>query len=379
MKDLNQCRREIDEIDKELVALFEKRMDIANDVAEYKKVNNIAILNIKREEEVIEKNVGNLKNEKYTNIARKFFNNIMELSRSLQGKLILEDDNITLRNIDKTKKLGFQGVKGSFSEEALLKYFGENTDATAYEEFEDVFESLKNENIDYGILPIENSCTGAITQVYDLLSKYGFYIVAEECIKINQHLIGVEGTTIESIKEIYSHSQGFEQSDEFLKNHHEWKLIPYHNTATSAKMVHDLNDKSKAAIASERAAKIYGLNIIKKAINNNKNNHTKFIIIGRDLTVNESCNKTSVVFSLEDEAGTLYSLLRYFAENNINMIKIESRPNKHTSWKYLLYVDFEGNLDNEEVQNAIKLIKENSGFFKLLGNYKGSIQLESCC
>lgn len=372
MKDLNQCRREIDEIDKELIALFEKRMDIAINVAEYKKENKLPILNAKREEEVIDKNVGALKNKEYSYIARKFFANMMELSRSVQAKFISveKDINIESINIDKTKRLGFQGVPGSFSEEALLKYFGENIDETPYEEFEDVFSALKNNEIDYGILPIENSCTGAITQVYDLLSNYGFYIVGEECIKIDQHLIGVEGTTVNSIEEIYSHPQGFEQSNEFLKNNHSWKLIPYHNTAISAKMIKNLNDKSKAAIASERAAKIYGLNIIKRAINNNKDNHTKFIIIGRDLTVSENSNKISVVFSLEDEAGTLYRLLRYFAENNINMIKIESRPNKHTSWKYLLYVDFEGNLNNEEVQNAIKLIEKNSGYFKLLGNYK---------
>jgi len=372
MKDLNQCRKEIDEIDKELLRLFEKRMDVAINVAEYKKENNLPILNYKREEEVINKNIGNLKNKDYENITRKFFINLMELSRSLQEKVISEEVKIDIKNIniDKSKRLGFQGLIGSFSEEALLKYFGEDINTTPYEEFEDVFEALKNNEIDYGILPIENSWTGAISQVYDLLSKYGFYIIAEECIKIDQHLIGIEGTTVETIKEIYSHPQGFEQSDEYLKNHHDWKLIPYRNTAISAKMVQDLNDKSKAAIASERAAKIYNLNIIKESINNNKDNHTKFIIIGRDLLVSENCNKTSVVFSLEDEAGTLYRLLRYFAENNINMIKIESRPNKHTSWKYLLYVDFEGNLNNEEVQNAIKLIKENSGYFKLLGNYK---------
>lgn len=372
MKDLNQCRREIDEIDKEIIELFEKRMDIAINVAEYKKRNNIPILNVKREEEVIEKNVMALKNKDYSNIARKFFTNLMELSRSLQSKFISVDNDINIESItiDKTKRLGFQGVPGSFSEEALLKYFGENIDETPYEEFEDVFSALKNNEIDYGILPIENSYTGAITKVYDLLSNYGFYIVGEECIKIDQHLIGVEGTTVNTIEEIYSHPQGFEQSDKFLKNNHNWKLIPYHNTAISAKMIKDLNDKSKAAIASERAAKIYGLNIIKRAINNNKDNHTKFIIIARNLTVSEYCNKISVVFSLEDEAGTLYRLLRYFAENNINMIKIESRPNKHTSWKYLLYVDFEGNLNNEDVQNAIKLIKKNSGYFKLLGNYK---------
>lgn len=372
MKDLQQCRKEIDEIDKQILELFEKRMDVAVNVAEYKKEKNLPILNYKREEEVINKNVEKLKNKEYAHITRKFFQNIMELSRNLQDKFISSKDTAKVKNIniDKSKKLGFQGALGSFSEEALLKYFGEDVNATPYEEFEEVFCALKNNEIDYGILPIENSWTGAISQVYDLLSKYGFYIVAEECIKIDQHLIGVEGTTLETIKEVYSHPQGFEQSTEFLKNKHKWKLIPYYNTAISAKKIHNLNDKTKAAIASERAAKIYGLNIIEKAINNNKDNHTKFIIIGKDLIVNEDCNKTSVVFSLEDEAGTLYSLLRYFAENNINMIKIESRPNKHTSWKYLLYVDFEGNLNNKEVKNAITLIEKNSGYFKLLGNYK---------
>ena len=288
MKDLNQCRKEIDEIDKELVVLFEKRMDIAINVAEYKKENNLPILNYKREKEVIDKNIENLKNKEYANIARKFFAGING-SKQKYYKISLFHQMMTAKikniNIDKSKKLGFQGVIGSFSEEALLKYFGENTNVTPYEEFEDVFEALKNNKIDYGILPIENSCTGSIRDVYDLLSKYGFYIVAEECIKINQHLIGIEGTTIDSIKEVYSHPQGFEQSNEFLKNYHNWKLIPYHNTAISAKMIHDLNDKTKAAIASERAAKIYGLNIIKKAINNNKDNHTKFIIIARDLIV----------------------------------------------------------------------------------------------
>ena len=372
MKDLHQCRKEIDEIDRELVSLFEKRMDIAINVAEYKKKNNLPILNQQREEAVINESVKNLKNKDYETITRKFFTHIMELSRSLQDKFISEESYVKSKNsiIDEKSKIGFQGVRGSFSEEALFKYFGEKKEVISYEEFEDVFKAIKSKEIDYGILPIENSWTGAITDVYDLLSKYGFYIVAEECIKIDQHLIGVDGTTIDSIEEVYSHPQGFRQSNEFLKDNHNWRLIPYHNTATSAKMISDLNDKTKAAIASDRAAKIYNLNIIKRAINNKQDNHTKFIVVGRDLLINEKCNKISIVFSLEDEAGTLYRLLRYFAENNINMIKIESRPNKHTSWKYLLYVDFEGNLDSEEVKNAIKLIKKDSGYFRILGNYR---------
>ena len=373
MNELEACRKEIDEIDKELVDLFERRMKVAVRVAEYKKKNNLPIFNEAREKQVIEKNIGILKEKSYADLTRKFFNNLMELSRSLQENLLFKKSKELNNKVDiDSVKLGFQGVRGSFSEEALIKYFGICNNSKSYEEFEEVFEALKNEEIDYGILPIENSCTGAITRVYDLLAEYGFYIVGEECIKIDQHLMGIKGSTIENITEVYSHPQGFEQSREFLSHNHDLKLIPYHNTAISAKLISDLKDKSKAAIASKRAAEIYNLEILKEKINDKKDNHTKFIIIGRDLEVNKGCNKVTVVFSLEDKAGTLYELLRYFADNNINLIKIESRPNKHESWKYLLYVDFQGNIKDKEVKSSLELIEKNSGYFKVLGSYKKS-------
>ena len=380
--DLSECRKEIDKIDKELVELFERRMNVAIKVAEYKIENNIPILNSAREAEVVEKNVSRLNNKEYSKLTEKFFTNLMELSRSLQGNMFNsnEDNNRELieENISNNEnkrdleniKIGYQGVKGSFSEEAMIKYFGENHTTTDYEEFEDVFLALKNNKIDYGILPIENSCTGAITTVYDLLAKYGLYIVGEECIKIDQNLIGIKGTKLEDIKEVYSHPQGFEQSREFLSNYNNLKLIPFHNTAISAKYISEINDKSKAAIASLRAAEIYGLDVIKNEINDKDNNHTKFIIIGRKLESSNECNKITVVFSLDDKSGTLYNLLRHFAENNINMIKIESRPSKNEPWQYLLYVDFEGNVENDDVKKAIKLIEGKSEYFKLLGNYK---------
>lgn len=381
---LSECRNEIDKIDKELVELFEKRMNVAINVAKYKIENNIPIFNGAREAEVIEKNIKRLNNKEYSNLTEKFFTYLMELSRSLQADIIDQnnkndnmigsiEENISTnenkRNL-KNIKIGYQGVKGSFSEEAMIKYFGENHTTTDYEEFEDVFLALKNNEIDYGILPIENSCTGAITTVYDLLVKYGLYIVGEECIKIDQNLIGIKGSKFEDIKEIYSHPQGFEQSSEFLNKQNNLRLIPFHNTAISAKYVSELNDKSKAAIASLRAAQIYGLDVIQKEINDKDNNHTKFIIVGRKLESSKECNKITVVFSLDNKAGTLYNLLRYFAENNINMIKIESRPTKNEPWQYILYVDFEGNIENEDVKKAIKLIEEKSEYFKLLGSYK---------
>lgn len=389
--DLSECRNEIDKIDKELVELFEKRMNVAINVAKYKIENNIPIFNGAREAEVIEKNINRLNNKEYSRLTEKFFTHLMELSRSLQADIIygnnkngriidsIEENistNESKRDLENIK-IGYQGVRGSFSEEAMIKYFGENHTTTDYEEFEDVFLALKNNEIDYGILPIENSSTGAITTVYDLLVKYGLYIVGEECIKIDQNLIGVKGSKLEDIKEIYSHPQGFEQSSEFLSKQNNINLIPFHNTAISAKYISELNDKSKAAIASLRAAKIYGLDVIQKEINDKDNNHTKFIIVGRKLEASKECNKITVVFSLDDKSGTLYNLLRHFAENNINMIKIESRPSKNEPWQYLLYVDFEGNVENEDVKKAIKLIEEKSEYFKLLGCYEGVNELRS--
>lgn len=272
--------------------------------------------------------------------------------------------------IPSSNKIGYQGIKGSFSEEAMIKFFEGNYEAISYDKFEDVFVGLQKGEIDYGILPFENSCTGAITAVYDLLLKYSFYIVGEECIKIKQNLLGVKGAKLKDIEEIYSHPQGFEQSKNFLKEHQELKLIYFHNTAISAKYISDLNDRSKAAIASTRAAKIYGLDIIEKEINDNETNNTKFVIISKNLELTNDCNKMTATFSLDNKAGTLYNLLRHFAENQINMVKIESRPSKNRLWEYVLYVDFEGNINDENVKKAIGLIEEKSEFFQLLGCYK---------
>ena len=267
-------------------------------------------------------------------------------------------------------KIGYQGVKGSFSEKAMIQFFGESKEDLNYEKFEDVFIALKEGEIDYGILPFENSCTGAITAVYDLLLKYGYYIVGEECIKIEQNLVGVKGAKLHDIKEVYSHPQGFEQSKKFLNEHDYLKLVNFHNTAISAKHVATLKDKSKAAIASSRAAKIYNLDIIEKEINDNKNNNPKFIIISKNLELDKDCDKMTVAFSLDNKPGTLYNLLGHFAKNQINMIKIESRPSQNEIWEYILYADLEGNLNDEKVQKAVELIEEDTKYFKLLGCYK---------
>ncbi|EQF24842.1 chorismate mutase [Clostridioides difficile CD160] len=398
MEDLTRYRNEIDDIDKELIQLFEKRMNTVLEIAKHKMKNNTTIFQKDREEKVLNKAVDNLNNKSYSQETIQFFNSIMKISRGLQKRLMDNDsehkfecslnssnEKIDLLNIDKYKTLkyeinkknilvGFPGISGSFTEEALNKFFNKKISKKQFKEFEDVFAALKNKEIDYGIIPIENSSTGAISETYDLLRKYGFYIVGEECIKIDQNLIGIKGTKLEDIKEIYSHPQGIGQSSEFLKQNSNWKLIPFNNTATSAELVKKLQDKTKAAIASKKAANIYELEIISPCINDITNNYTRFVVISNQIHIDEESNKMSIVFSVEHEAGKLYKVLGYFAENNINMTKIESRPMQNASWRYFFYIDFECSIYNPKVYNLLELIENNTAYFKFIGVYKNKIE-----
>lgn len=266
-------------------------------------------------------------------------------------------------------KVGFQGVSGSFSEEALFLYFKENFQTVAVQEFEDIFKGIINNDFDYGILPLENSSTGAIAHVYDLLNENEVYIVGEIFLKVKHHLLALPEAVIEDIKEVYSHPQGFEQSRPFLKRYPLWKLIPHYNTAKSAELIMKTRDKTMAAIASLRAAEIYGLNILREGINTNSSNTTRFIILSKNLTIKEQSNKVSIVLATKHTAGSLYKVLKHFAENGINMLKIESRPIPDKPWEYFFYVDFEGNLEDDKILKTIDRIKEDSEYFKILGNY----------
>jgi len=274
MELLEDYRVEIDKIDREITQLLEKRMNVAKAISKYKMENNMQIFHPDREKMVIEKNKGYLENKEYEELVESFYDNLMYLSRLVQQKEIYPENKIytkPYKNDRENLVVGYQGVAGSFGNEAMLKYFKNIKEAKSYEKFEEVFKAVESGEIEYGILPVENSSTGGIGTVEDLLKEYNLYIVGEECIKISQNLVGIKGATVDDIKEVYSHPQGFEQSTKFFDKHKNYNLIPYSNTAISAKLVSDLKDKSKAAIASERAAKLYDLKIIKKDVNDLKN------------------------------------------------------------------------------------------------------------
>lgn len=370
---LDELRNKIDSLDRQFVQVFEQRMKVVEDVAAYKKMNNMQVLNAKREQEVIAKNIALLQDSKYAPQLQNILERLMQLSRSCQQAYITDNAEKPLptATLDiANAKVGYQGVAGSFSHQALLEFFGGyNVQQKNYLNFEDVFEALKCGELDFAVLPVENSSTGAVSEIYDLLLKYDANIIGEHCLPIEQHLLTVEGCRMEDIQKVYSHPQGFKQSREFLITHPTWELIPYFNTAKSAEFVAECQDKTIAAIGSAQAAKLYGLNILAEKINFNNQNHTRFIILGRQTGSLPGSNKVSIIVSLPHKAGSLARMLSYFEQSNINLLKIESRPNINENWSYYFYVDFQGSLADNKVRQVVANVQADSLYFKILGNY----------
>ena len=317
-----------------------------------------------------------VKNKENIHAIDDLFSQIMANSRKGQYQL-LEAMGQTLRQpyeaIDEIKKDGvkivYQGIPGAYTQEAACNFFGEDSDNYGVPTWRDVMEDVKSGKADYGVLPIENSTTGSVVGVYDLLQEYNNYIIAETYVNIDHVLVGLPGADINNVTTVYSHPQGIMQCDRFLNTHKEWQRIHQANTAMAAKMLLSENDKTHVAISSKKAAKIYGLEVLKTGIADLSNNTTKFVIITNSRKFLKNANKTSIVFETANEAGTLYNLLSHIIYNGLNMYKIESRPSESKQWDYKFFVDFEGNIDDPRVMNALRGIEEEAKSIKLLGNY----------
>ncbi|MBS7528140.1 prephenate dehydratase [Fusibacter paucivorans] len=270
---------------------------------------------------------------------------------------------------DKTYAL--QGTEGSYSYEALIKYHGGSIEAdyNCFDTFEEVFETVISGKARYGILPIENSSTGSITTVFDLLNQHTVNIVGEVTLRITHHLVAPVMTDVANIQTVYSHIQGFEQSKNFFKAHPHLNFIPYKNTALSAKRVSESGREDEAAVASRLAAEIHKLHIIEENINDQNNNFTRFIIISLEDGQTEASDKISIVSVVDHTPGSLYKMLSCFENAHLNLLKIESRPLRGRPWEYSFYIDFEGNLNDENVKRAVDELKYNARTFKILGNY----------
>ena len=374
--ELSKLRQEIDRLDDILVDALEQRMEVVRQVAAYKDARNMQVLDREREEQVIAKMVGQLKNPVYGQPMRNIIEKIMETSRNLQIEILAENIRKKQRGAVPIR-VGYQGVKGSFSHQALEDYFSEVPKVEVnYVHFEDVVLAVKNREIKYGVLPIENSSTGGITEVYDLVRKYDCHITGEKIIKVDQNLLGLPGAKIDSLKQVYSHPQGLEQSREFFKKYPGIELIPFFNTARSAQMVSESGDPSKGAVASRQAAKLYGLEILAENINYNKANHTRFIIIADQPEHRPDADKITVVIATKHEPGSLYKVLQHLYNGGLNMMNLESRPMEGRSWEYFFHIDLTGNLEDPRVRQGLQDVSEYSAYCKILGNYVGDGEKE---
>lgn len=374
VQDLSITREEIDAVDKQIVELIEKRMDLALEVAKFKQSTGKPIYDRERELQKLEKLGSMASTEFNAKIIQELFLQIMSGSRRYQYTVIGDQDHVIddmFSSVDelvinKDTKVVYAGVPGAFAEAAMVEYFGEDIQANNVKEFYEVARQVAEGTADYGVLPIENSSAGFVSGIYDLLERYQLSIVGEQMIRVNQCLLGVPGTDLTTVKTVFSHPQGLMQAKEYLEDK-DWKQVSMNNTALSAKKVHDDGDMTQVAIASERAAKLYGLSILNPQLNVSDNNTTRFVIVSNKKEYVKKANKVSISFALSHQCGSLYNILAHFIFNNVNMTSIESIPLTGKQWEYCFFVDFEGNLSDNEVRSALKGIMAETDDFRILG------------
>ena len=267
-------------------------------------------------------------------------------------------------------KVSFQGEKGSFSEDAVLAFFGE-ADPVPLRNFSGVFEAVSNGESDCGVVPVENSQAGSINDTYDLLLQRDLNIIGEVYLRVTHCLLALPGEVIEDVKRIYSHPQALAQCEEFLSSLNA-EVIPTYDTAGSAKMIKERVLRNAAAIASRRVAQIYGMEILAEGIQTNPKNFTRFFVISREKAEQANYNKTSLIFRTKNIPGALYQSLGAFATRGINLTKLESRPAKDTPWEYIFYVDFDGHLKDKACMEALAELRDSCAFLKILGSYPRS-------
>ena len=373
--DLLDLRKKLDVLDSQLVSLYEERMDICKQVAEYKISTGKKVFDAQREKEKIA-TVKSLTHNDFNKLGiEELFEQIMAMSRKLQYQILSEKENggrlpfIPVEDLQEQKaRVVFQGAPGAYSHAAMLKYFGDKVDSIHVETFRDAMTVIEEGRADFAVLPIENSTAGIVSEIYDLLVEFENYIVGEQIIPIEHCLLGVPGADISDIKTVYSHAQSLMQSERFLRDR-DFKQISMKNNAFAASKVAQDGDKTQAAIASEIAAKIYGLDVLLKGVNDSDTNSTRFIIVTNQKIFRKDAGKISICFEIPHKSGSLYHMISHFIYNNLNMTKIESRPIPERNWEYRFFVDFEGNMADGAVKNALRGLREEAQNLKVLGNY----------
>lgn len=375
--DINDYRKAIDSIDRQLVEKLEERMRVAEKIAKYKEEQGLPIIDYSRERALLDK-IGELSSPDMAVYNRLMFSTIMEMSKDHQRKVSQTESPLVEeieRAIEETPKVfpkqatvACQGVMGAYSQEAADKFF-EMPRIMFMKNFEGVFAAIENGLCKYGVLPIENSSAGSVNRVYDLCMEYDFYIVKSLKLKIDHSLLAKKGTKLENIREIYSHEQALAQCEDFLKNLPDVKINVCENTAQAAKMVAESDRTDVAALASYNCGKLYGLQCIREAVQDRDNNYTRFICISKKLEIYPGADKTSLMMVIDHRPGSLYNVLSRFYSMGINLVKLESRPIPSREFEFMFYFDIECSAYGPEFVRLMNQLDEMSREFKYLGSY----------
>ena len=349
---LENYRNEIDETDAEIVQLIAKRIKVSEMIGQEKKGQGRNVRDMERENKVLNR-VEKIARDLGINDEdiKLVYRQIMAMSRSVQGVSV-----------------AFQGEIGAYSEQAAFNYFGHTIDMKPCEKLEDVFRAVEKGEVRFGVVPVENSLEGSISGTYDLLLDSILKVCGETDLRVIHSLIANPGVTLDSIKKVYSHPQALGQCQAFLK-HLGTELVPTYDTAGSVKMIKDKGIMDGGAIASSRAAEIYGMKIIAREIEDNTNNYTRFFILAKEDSPPTGNDKTSIVFSVKHRPGALYELIKELADRKVNLTKIESRPTRQKPWEYNFYLDFDGHREDVKAREALSNLEQYALFVKVLGSY----------
>lgn len=376
METLEELREKLDEIDGQITDLYEKRMKVCEAVGEYKVSAGRKVFDRQREREKLTEVASRVNGDFNKKGIQELYQQLMSMSRKLQYQQLVEAGAlgrlpfIRIDDLDKKNaRVVFQGTEGAYSQAAMQQFFGEDVNSFHVRTFRDAMEAIEEGAADYAVLPIENSTAGPVIEMYDLLDEFENYIVAETILPIVHTLSGLPGAKLSDIQRVYSKTEALMQTSRFLDEHSDWQRISVVNTAIAARKVLKEQDISQAAVCSAYAAKVHGLEVLVDEINDVVDNSTRFIVVTNQKVFLKNASKISIRFELPHQSGSLYRILSHFIYNDLNMSKIESRPIKGRPWEYCFFVDFEGNLEDAAVKNAIRGLREEAQNLKILGNY----------
>ena len=375
--DIDALRQQINNTDNEIISLFQKRMEIAGEIAKYKADNDLPVLDRLREREVLNRLTEN-QSEEMAMYTKMLYTTMFDLSRSYQGRRVYKDSALvrkvkdalenTPKEFTKQAVVACQGTEGAYSQIACDRLFARPS-IMYMSSFQGVFQAVDKNLCRYGILPIENSVHGSVTAVYDLMKKYNFFIAREIKILVSHVLLAKGNKSLSDIKEIYSHEQAIGQCSEFLSKHPEIKVNIVENTAVAAKMVASSDREDVAAISSQNCAELYGLRVVSDDIQNSANNYTRFICISKNLEIYPGANKMSLMFTLTHRPGSLYNLISKFSALGLNLTKLESRPIPGKDFEFMFYFDLDASVYSDDVLSLLAELEQGQDSFDYLGNY----------